>query len=208
MRLLVVGASGRTGRHVVTQALGHGHEVTALVHSTPLDIEHPRLTVVTGDVRDFEVVRPAVEGQSAVASALGIGGRGAGGVHEAGVANVIHAMAVHEVRKLAVVSAAGAFARTDKNISLAFRAMIATALRSVYDDLEAMEMRVKASSLDWTIVRPYGLSDGPQTGEYRMTRDGGLLKGASRVSRADVAAVLLAALETEEYNRRVLTVGE
>jgi putative NADH-flavin reductase len=208
VRIVVFGAAGRTGRLIVEQALGHGHDVTAFVHSSGLGLDHPRLTVVPGDVLDFDAVSSAVEGQRAVASALGVGGRGTPRLLSDGIGNVIHAMAVHEVSKLSVVSAAGTFARNDPTLSISFRMMISVTLRSVYDDLERMEQRIMASDLDWTIVRPYGLSDGPQTGRYRMTRDGSLLPKASRIGRADVAAVTLTALETDEYIRRVLTVAE
>lgn len=204
----MLGAAGRTGRLAVEQALGHGHDVRALVNRTPLEITHQRLETVSGDVLDFDAVDAAVAGCDAVACALGPGNGRASGVHEGGIANVVHAMAKHGVRKVAAISAAGAFARNDKRISLGFRALIATTLRPVYDDLEAMERRLMASALDWTIVRPYGLADGPQTGAYRMTKDGSLIRKASRVSRADVAAVLLIALETEEYTRRILTIAE
>jgi putative NADH-flavin reductase len=208
VRVVVFGAAGRTGQLVVAQALGHGHDVTAFVHDAPLPVDNPRLTVVRGDVLDFDAVSSAVEGQRAVASALGVGGRGTPRLLSEGIGNIIHAMAVHDVVKLSAVSAAGTFARSDPSLSLGFRMMITVTLRSVYDDLERMEQRIMASGLDWTIVRPSGLSDEPQTGRYRMTKDGSLLPKASRISRADVAAVALTALETDEYARRILTVAE
>jgi putative NADH-flavin reductase len=72
VRLLVVGASGRTGRLVVEQALGHGHEVTAFVRDPArLAISHERLRVVTGDATAPETFGPALEGQDAVVSILG-----------------------------------------------------------------------------------------------------------------------------------------
>ena len=64
MRVLVIGAAGRTGRHIVERALGHGHDVTAFVHSTPLELANERLTSITGDVRDFDAVSAAVVGQA------------------------------------------------------------------------------------------------------------------------------------------------
>ena len=208
VKLVVFGAAGRTGRLIVEQALGHGHEVTAFVHRAPLELEHPRLAVVAGDVLDFDAVSSAMQGQRAVASALGSGGRSSGRVLSDGIGTIVHAMAVHEVRKLAAISAAGAFARGDSNLSLGFRVMISTTLRSAYDELERMEQRIMASDLDWTIVRPFGLVSGEQTGRYRMTRDGSLLPKAIRISRADVAAVTLISLETDEYVRRILTVAD
>ena len=207
VRLVVFGAAGRMGRLVVDRALGHGHEVTAFVHSSLLGFEHPRLTTVHGDVLDFDAVSSAVEGQRAVASVLGIGSRGTPHLYSEGVASIVHAMAVHEVRKLAAVSAAGVGSRKDPNLGLGARMIANVTMRAVYDDLERMEQRIMASDLDWTIVRPSGLSDEPQSGRYRMTRDGSVLPKSDRISRADVAAVVLTALETDEYVRRILTVA-
>ena len=207
MRILVLGAAGRTGRLIVERALGHGHEVTAFVHTTPLALSHERLTMVSGDVRDFSAVDSAMAGQDAVAFALSQGA-GEKGVHEAGIANVIHAMAAGDVRRLAAISAAGTFARNDKALSLAFRALIKTAMRGIYDDLEGMERRIMATGLDWAIVRPVGLTDNPPSGTYRVSLDGSLLKKAARISRADVASVVVKALETDTYLRRTVVIGD
>jgi len=204
----VFGAAGRTGRLVVSRALGHGHEVRAFVHTTPLALEHERLSVVLGDVRDFDAVDAAVSGSDAVSFALSQGSGGGPDIHEAGIANVVHAMAAGGVSRLAAVSAAGVFARGDRNLSLAYRALIATALRTAYDDLEAMERRIMASALDWTIVRPVGLTDEPATGEYRLSLDGSLLPKTSRISREDVAAFVVKALETGTYVRRAVVIAQ
>jgi putative NADH-flavin reductase len=208
MRILVVGAAGRTGRQVVEQALGHGHDVRALVRSTPLSVDHERLEIVTGDVLDFDAVSAAVEGVDAVVSALGSGGGREVRVYSEGIGAVVHAMALREVPKLVVVSAAGVFARKDPLISLGFRTMIATVLKPVYDDMERMEQRVAATGLDWTIVRPVGLSDGPLTGHYRVSLDGSMLPKANRISRADVAAACLMALTSPAYSRATLVVAD
>lgn len=208
MRIVVFGAAGRTGRLIVERALGHGHEVTAFIHETSPDTTDPSLITALGDVRDFGAVEAAVTGQHAVAVALSQGSGRGRDIHEAGIANVIHAMAAQDVRRLAAVSAAGAFARADKRMSLAFRALIATAMRPVYDDLEAMERRIMASALDWTIVRPVGLSDEPASGQYRVSLDGSLLPKTARISRADVASVVVKAIETDTYLRRAVVIAD
>lgn len=205
MRILVVGATGRTGRLVVERALGHGHDITALARSAYPSAGDARVTVVTGDATDFEVLSAAMYGVTAVVVAVGGSARG---LHESVVANVIHAMTEQGVSRLAVLSAAGTFARNDPNLSLALRLMITTALRSTYEELEAMERRVMASDLDWAIVRPFGLTDAPPSGDYRISLDGSLLPKASRISRADVAAVLLKALETVTYQRKAVVIGD
>lgn len=208
MRILVIGAAGRTGRLVVEQALGHGNDVRAFLHSSPLELTHPRIESVNGDVRAFDDVAAAMPGCDAVVFAVGsVGGREID-VHSEGIGNVLHAMALHDVGRLAALSAAGAFARKDRLLNLAFRMMIATALRPVYDDLERMEQRIAASGVEWTIVRPFGLTDGEQTGRYRLSQDGGLLPKASRIARADVAALLLKSVESGSFVRRTLTAAE
>lgn len=208
MRVLVIGAAGRTGKHVVERALGHGHDVTALVHDKPVEIANERLTSVVGDVRDFDAINAAIAGKHAVAFAISHGSGSGPDIHEAGIANVIHAMAENMVSRLAAVSAAGTFARKDKNLSLAYRTLVATALRSAYDDLEAMELRIMASDLDWTIVRPVGLNDDPPSGQYRISLDGSLLAKSARISRADVASLVVKALETDTYWRRSVVIAD
>lgn len=207
MRILVIGAAGRTGRHVVEQALGHGHDVRALVHVAPLEMVHERLESRVGDVLDFATVEDAVAGCDAVAFCVGSSGERDVRVYSEGVANVVHAMAVHNVTCLVAVSAAGVFARRDRRISLGFRTLIATVLKSVYDDMERMEQRIAASGLEWTIVRPAGLADGPQTGHYRLSQDGSILPKPGRVARADVAAIVLKAIETGAFSRRTLLIA-
>jgi putative NADH-flavin reductase len=206
MQVLVIGAAGRTGRAIVEQALGHGHSVRAFVRSTPLKLTHPRLEIVTGDVLDEDAVAAAVAGTDAAAFAIGRSS-GGGNVHSEGIGNVLFGMALHNVFKLAAVSAAGAFARDDSGLSIGFRLKIATQYRALYDDLERMEQRIAASALEWTIIRPMGLSEGPFTGEYRFTLDGSIPSKPARVGRGDVAALVLKALETDQYVRRTLVIS-
>jgi len=208
VKIVVFGAAGRTGRLIVERALGHGHEVTAFVHNTALEAVDENLTILKGDVRDADAVRAAVLGHRAVAFALSQGSGAGPDIHEAGIANVIYAMAENMVTRLAAVSAAGAFARKDKNLSRVYRTLISTTLRTAYDDLEAMELRIMASDLDWTIVRPVGLTDNTPSGDYRVSLDGALLSKSSRIARADVASLVVKALETDTYWRRAVVISE
>jgi putative NADH-flavin reductase len=208
MRVLVIGAAGRTGRLIVERALGHGHDVTAFVHQKPLELSEDRLTSVAGDVRDFDDVSAAVAGKHAVAFAISQASGSGSDVHEAGIANVIHAMAESMVSRLAAVSAAGTFARKDKHLTLKQRTLIATALHTVYEDLEAMELRIMASDLDWTIVRPVALTNDPPSGQYRVSLDGQVPLKSSKIPRADVASLVVKALETDTYWRRSVVIAE
>jgi len=206
MRLLVVGAASRLGRLVVSKALGHGHEVTALVYRASSGAVDPRLRVIEGDVRQAQMMQEVVRGKDSVAFALSPRFGGAG-IHETGIANVIWAMAEGGVSRLAAVSAAGAFDRSDRALSIGYRLRLATTMRSTLDDLEAMERRIMASDLGWTIVRPFGMSDEPATGHYRVSLDGSLLRDPKRIPREDVASILVKALETDAYVRRAVVVA-
>jgi len=191
VRILVLGATGGTGRHVVEQLLGHGYDVVALVRDParlPFINEH--LTTVIGDVTDPGVVQKAVEGCDSVISCLGAHTVRPVSVYSDGIANTIRAMTARGIRRLVVVSAAGV-GEDSSNLTLTVRAMRKLPMvRPVYEDMERMEGDIMLSDLDWTIVRPAGLTDGPMTGIYRVVEGNGVPKG-SWISRADVAALLV-----------------
>ena len=207
MRILVLGASGGVGRIVVEQALGHGHDVTAFVRDPGrFAVSDPRLTVVTGDVTDAAAVRAAMDGTDTVISALGSRGERPVAVYSDGIATTIRAMTTFAVRRLVVVSSAGVGADPSE-LSLTARAMRKMpALRPVYEDMERMEGDVMLSDLDWTIVRPAGLTDGPLTGIYRVVEGHTVPQGA-KISRADVAALLIKCATGSRYSRRAVAVA-
>ena len=108
MHLTVFGATGRTGRPLVAQALAAGHHVTALVRTpAKLDLAHPNLTVVQGDVTDAEAVARVVDGADAVLSALGPVKGGPASMLTQATRNVIAAMRQHGVQRVVIVSGAG-----------------------------------------------------------------------------------------------------
>lgn len=207
MRILVLGASGRTGRQVVEQALGHGHDVTAFVRDpSRLGIEHERLRAIVGDATDAAAVQRAVEGQEAVISALGATESRPVHVYSDGIANTVRAMTARGVRRLVVISAGGVGGKLAE-LPLRLRLFMSTpAMRDVYADMERMEGDVMLSDLVWTIVRPGGLTDGPLTGRYRTVL-GSVVPKASRVSRADVAALALKCAEGELFARAAVAIA-
>lgn len=207
MRILVLGATGGTGREVVEQALGHGHDVVAFARDPrSLDSGDPHLTVVVGDVTDAAAVSRTAEGCDAVISALGSRGERPVHVYSDGVANVIRAMTAAGARRLVVVSRAGVGAN-DRDLPVALRASkLLPGVREEFEDLERMEGDVMLSDLDWTIVRPVGLTDGPLTGDYRAVRGAFVPKG-SRISRADLAALLVKCAGGGLYSRAAVAVA-
>jgi biliverdin reductase / flavin reductase len=194
MKVLVVGATGRTGRLLVKGALERGHEVTALVRAPEKLGDLAGLVgVVAGDVLDGGVVSDAVDGQEAVLVALSAAHRrSAPAVNSLGTLNVIRSMQRYGVRRLVVLSASGTSPGRDPNLPWIFdRVLKPVLLGPAYDDLRRMETSVRQSELDWTIVRASGmLSNDPPRGVYR-TGPGYSLPGGRKISRADLAEYML-----------------
>ena len=207
MKVIVFGVASRVGQLVVAKALGHGHDVLAVSYQDPVPIHHERLVTRQGDVCDVGFVRSMVADADAVIFAVSTGRGAPSRAHEEGIANVIHAMAENGVGRLAVLSAAGTFARQDRRLPISRRLWIATTARAAYDELEAMERRVMATGFAWTIIRPYRMTDDPASGHYRVSLDEQLLPQASRIPRGDVAAMLVKSVETDSYFRRAVAVA-
>jgi putative NADH-flavin reductase len=194
MKVLIVGATGRTGRLLVKGALERGHDVTALARAPEkLGDLAGRVRVVAGDVLDGGVVSDAVYGQDAVLVALSAAHKKKDpAVNALGTLNVIRSMQRYQVRRLVVLSASGTQPGRDPNLPWAYeRVFKPLLLKHAYADLRRMETSVRQSELDWTIVRVSGaLTDGPPRGEYRA-EPGYSLPGGRRIARADVAEYML-----------------
>ncbi|WP_199044224.1 NAD(P)-dependent oxidoreductase [Glycomyces salinus] len=219
MKLAVIAATGATGRLVLSQALEAGHGATAVVRN-PAKLS-PGVEAVKVDLARPEpaALEAAVAGCDAVVSALGPTSKSELGVAAGGTAALIAAMRTGGVRRLVVLSAAPVgtvptAARPDKPrheagegpFMRAAVAVVKRVLRDHYADLAAMEDAVMDSGLDWTIVRPPQLTDGPFTGRYR-TAYGRIPRRALRVSRADLAHCMLAQVGAERAVGRTVGVA-
>ncbi|HEX2132686.1 MAG TPA: NAD(P)H-binding protein [Actinophytocola sp.] len=195
MRLAVFGATGGTGRAVIAQALAAGDKVTALARDPAALAEFgDRITVVAGDVLDPDAVARVVTGSEAVISALGIGmRRHATTVYSQGTGNIVDAMRAEGTGRLLVVSTSSLEVPSPRRFAEWFlaRFLLHKILAKPYADMALMERRVRASDVDWTLVRAARLTGGPVTGKYR-TALGEKLRGCWSISRADVAHYLLA----------------
>jgi putative NADH-flavin reductase len=211
MQLTIFGASGGTGRRLVEQALAAGHTVTAVVRDAArLPVRHDRLKLVAADVLDPEAITPAVADADAVVSALGPrSSRNRSSITSAGMASILKAMRTAGSSRLVVVSAAPV-ASDDHGTTLPYRLLVKPLLRALlgglYADLAVMEETVRRSGLAWTILRPSQLTDGPRTGSYRQATDANLRRGY-RISRADLADAILAALEDPDSVKATITIG-
>lgn len=193
MRLAIFGATGGTGLELTRQSLEKGHSVRVLVRDpNRLPLSDQNMRVVLGNVLDHESVRKTVLGADAVLSCLGQRNllRNTR-VCSVGTHLIIEVMKGMGVRRLVVESAFGA----GESLAVANaleRLLFATLLWAPYQDKNVLEPEVKASGLEWTILRPTVLTKGALTGRYVVTAG---RPAASSVSRADVAAAMLRAVE-------------
>jgi len=188
MNLAIFGATGGTGRQLVEQALEEGHTVTVLVRNpAAFPMQYERLSLVQGDVRDRARVETVVAGQDAVLSALGTNQRGPVSVCTDGIQRILMAMTRSQVRRLLVVSAYGAAESHHRDL---YNLFLWTLLKEKMLDKERMEELIKHSDVDWTLIRPSFLTDGPRTQQYHSSPDL-RMHVTSHISRADVAACML-----------------
>ena len=210
MKVVVFGATGRTGTLLVEGALARGHDVTAFVRAPDkLGAPRDRVRVVQGDVLDGGAVSDAVDGQEAALVALGVAmKKGDPAVNAQGTLNVIRSMQRYGVRRLVVLSAGGTQQGHDPNLPWAFeRVFKPLFLKHAFADLRRMETSVRQSELDWTIVRAAGgLTDGPARGGYRA-EPGYSLPGGTKIARADVAAFMLDELERRDNIAHALAIA-
>jgi len=162
--------------------------------------------VVRGDALDAAAVRGAVQGVEAVISSLGQGSSNKPTTTmSAGTANVVAGMRDAGVRRLLCVSSLGA--ADDPDEPFLFRTFGRWLYGNIFADHRRMEASVRASDLDWTILRPAALTDAPAKKRYRVSIDV-RPRGASAISRADVAAFAMDELAEPRYVRRAVALGD
>ena len=209
-RILVLGATGGTGKAVVAQALALGHEVTVFVRDpNRLESNRERLRVLVGDVTDAgEAIRAATRDQDAVVSALGLGrSLTSHGLIARSIPIIVRAMEADSVRRLIFMSAYGVGA-TYRDTPLLPRILTRTLLKDMYADKNAGEdeLRRIGDGIDWTIVYPVTLTNGPETGRLRFGERLDL-RGLPKIARADVADFMLAQLDDATYSRKGVLVS-
>lgn len=203
MKIALFGGTGGTGREVLLQALEQGHRVQALAR-TPARLPAGRdgLTVIPGDVLAPPAVAACVAGADAAICVLGT--RGGEPIEARGTQVILAAMQAQGVRRLIAVTSLGVGDSRDQ-IPFFFKVMMQLGLRKIMAAKEEQERLIRQSDLDWTIVRPGGLTDGPRTGNYVYGLQKDLV--ARRISRADVAEFVLLQLADDRFVRQTPAVS-
>ena len=197
MKLTIFGATGGTGTELTSQALAADHEVTVLVRDPArMTINHDKLYLVIGDVLNADKVEEALACSDAVICSLGNTANNPDYVVSDGTRHIIDGMVKQKIPRLIVISALGVGNSRDQ-VGRSFKMLMKTVLRKAYADKERQEQFVRESGLDWIIVRPGGLTNGPATGEYDFGLDPSISGG--QVCRADVAAFTLQQLSDDTF---------
>lgn len=202
-RVLIIGATGGTGRQLVTQALERGYVVTALVRDPArLEVKHPQLTVIQGDVLNEGSLEEAIRGQEAVLSALG---------HKRffyptcilseGTRNILRAMETHGVSRLVCETSLG-IGNSAGRMGLYYTLFIIPVILPFYFwDKTRQERIIARSKVEWVIVRPAVLTNGDKRGRSRHGLHVGNFFLTARISRADVADFMLNQVVSDTYLR-------
>lgn len=219
MKLIVFGASHGVGREVVRQALAAGHEVTAFSRNPQRSgLSHDNLTFAVGDVLDAGSVEAAVAGHDAAVCTLGLPTPQAIGfppsrrrpVLSKGTGHIMAALKLHQVQRFILLTAIGS-GESRHNLTTIGRLGLRLGLPYLFAEKDRQEQLVRASSLDWTIVRPTALTNGPATSQYGVYNypggpsfTSGLL---TQISRADVANFMVSTVDLLDHVGHAVTLS-
>jgi putative NADH-flavin reductase len=202
LRLFVLGATGKTGGALVAQAVAHGHFVTTFGRSPFAGADKAKVLSISGNPMSEKELADALPGHDAVLSVLGTRGLRATSVLDDSSRATIAAMRKAGVRRLVILSSA----LLDKNIGLMNKIVGRTILRHFSSDQRAMEKQVKASKLDWTVLRPPRMtgsaSEGPSTSTFAEPANGDGMK----IRKEEVARLMLDTVENGKNLGKVVHV--
>lgn len=210
MHIIIFGATGRTGRHVLNQALDKGYHVTAVARNPALlQINHPLLRVIKGDVLQPETFANYLHGKDAVISCTGTDSGKPTKIYSQGIQNILAAMQAAGVKRVMAISADAVVINPNLPLLYKFVAkyILWRILKNPFNDLLLMEKILEHSDADWTVVRPPQLTNKPLTGNYRFAING-FLKRCLRISRANVAHFFVSNILNTATYKGIVEVAE
>lgn len=200
MKIAVFGGTGRTGKHIIDQALAKGYEVNVLARTPDkLSTDKTRLVVIQGDVKNAADVEQTIRGADAVLSALGPTSNEPTFEVSQGMENIKTAMRNQNITRLIISAGAGVGDPNDepKLVNHLINFLLKLMAKNVLADMKKVVKMVRASDLDWTVVRLPMLTDDPKTGQVKVGYVG---KGMGpRITRADTADFMLSQVEDKTY---------
>ncbi len=206
MKILIIGASRGIGKALMEEALKDGHKVRVLArHPDKIESTDSSLDLVRGDVRDLQSVSEAAKDMDVVCSCIGVPITfKAVDLFSVAAANLVKVVRQQPTLKLIAVTGIGAGDSKGHGGFLYDRIFKPLFLKTIYEDKDREEEIIAVGDIDWLIVRPAGLTNGPRTGNYRIIND---LEGitAKRISRRDVADFILSqAVQPTQFGKTPL----
>ncbi len=192
-QILIFGSTGGTGKLVLEQALQVGYKVTIVVRDPgSFSFVHKHLEVIKGDVFQPLSFEKALKNVDIVVSCLGIQTREPTKVYSQGITNIINAMQNHNVKRIICLSAGAVIVPPKGNVMTKFfiKNLLQRFFKYLYADMLLMEKIVKATSLNYTIVRPPWLRNTKHTGKYRIAINDHL-DNPTKIARADLADFII-----------------
>jgi uncharacterized protein YbjT (DUF2867 family) len=204
VKLIVFGASGRTGKLLLELGANARHEMTAFVRTpAKLGTVPAGVKVVQGDGRDARAVEAAMAGQEGALIAVGLESpRKKDTLREDVTRNAIAGLKKHGGRRLVFLSAAGvgdSLEQVKKKSFLFGSVLIPLMLKNAFADALAAENLIKASGLEWVLVRAVGLGNGPPKRDVTAITDGSTEGLKLTIPRADVARFMLIQMTEDRY---------
>jgi putative NADH-flavin reductase len=218
--IVIYGATGKLGSHAVTEALERGHRVFAVSrHPDEIELQHPGLTAVQGDLLDPDSVAETVAGKDVViVSVRGVIGDSGGAetalqfIAAETLVDVLSRLGA-DAPRLLHVGGAGSL-EVEPGVLFAEklpRIVLPKGLEvEILGQILALEFFGKVDDVRWTYVTPpKSFSNGPRTGRYRIGGDLALEdeRGRTRISRADFAVALIDEAEQARYVRKRISVA-
>lgn len=215
MKLLILGATGRTGKHVLALALERGYKVKCLVRDPSKISTSSNVTIIQGDPTNDVDLELALKDNEAVISVLNVSRmsdfpwaplRSPKTFMSDVMSNIITLSKKYSLKRVVVCSAWGV-SETRKDIPFWFRWLIDLSnIGAAYKDHERQEKIIENSSLDWTIVRPVGLTN---TDKHQMAKESfdNVPKPELTINRKTVARYLLESLERDTLVRKKVVIS-
>jgi putative NADH-flavin reductase len=203
MKLAVFGGTGKTGQHVIQQALDAGHEVVTLARMpSKVTTRHPNLKLIQGDILNIDRVEETIQGVDAVISVLGPSTNKPDFTISQGMNYILKAMWKHSVRRIIMSAGAGIREPQDSPnlVDHFFGFLLSVLAKNVVADMQQAVAKVKASDLDWTVVRVPMLTEVPAQGNLKIGHVGDI---GPRIGRADLATFMLDQVNDKTYVHRL-----
>jgi putative NADH-flavin reductase len=210
MKIAIFGATGAIGRLLVRQALDNGYTVIAYIRNlSKLDLKHPNLVRVQGELTDYVNIRQAISGVDAVISTLGPPLKRKYDDFSVleGHQNIIRAMETENIKRFITIATPSIKSTEDKPSFVTKMPTIMARMffPSAYKEIVQLGEVVKASPLDWTVIRFIAPNNKSLTGKIKITFGDTKIKWG--ISRADIADFILKQTTDNQYVRLMPIIG-